>query len=53
MSRSSFDSTSSSASRICNASAVSSRSDDVSPKWIHRPAAPMGPAIAWTNAATS
>ena len=41
------------AARICSASAVSSTSDEVRPKWIQRPAGPAEAASTSTNAATS
>ena len=39
--------------RSCSASAVSSTSEEVSPKWIQRPASPAEAASTSTNAATS
>src|SRR6266511_3318915 len=53
ISRSSRASSRSAASRSCSPSAVSSRSDEVMPKWIHRPSGPMDSATFCTNAATS
>jgi hypothetical protein len=41
------------AARSCSASAVSRTSDDVSPKWIQRPAGPALALSTSTNAATS
>ena len=41
------------ARRSCSASAVSSTSDEVSPKWIQRPAGPADAPSTSTNAATS
>ena len=41
------------ASRSCSASAVSSTSEEVSPKWIQRPASPTDAGTTSTNAATS
>ena len=52
-SRSTLSSRMPAASRSCSARAVSSRSDEVIPKWTHRPASPIDSATACTNAATS
>ncbi len=39
--------------RSCSARPVSSTSEDVIPKWTHRPSGPTESATTWTNAATS